>query len=75
MPPAFPQPQQDPFNSYDPQPANPVMQHQYTPYQDNEAEMNARYAGGGMAAETYASESNFSDYSEFSSGQHVADPC
>jgi hypothetical protein len=59
-------PPQDPFNQYEGAPGGtpqPVLQQQYQPYFDTDAEQNARYAAGGMAPETYASESNFSDYS------------
>lgn len=38
---------------------------QYAPYYDNEPEMGGRYEGGGMGRETWASESGWSQDSEY----------
>lgn len=56
----------DPFNTpppalaYDGQPGAPGPGGQYSFYNDNESDMGARYEGGGMARDTWASESGWS---------------
>jgi 1,3-beta-glucan synthase len=56
----------DPFNTpppalaYDGQPGVPGPGGQYSYYNDNESDMGARYEGGGMARDTWASESGWS---------------